>query len=382
MTFQQVASPRRRVPERTKARTQDNRVHNRSLVLATLYHQGPMTRSELTRTSGLTAPTVSTLVGELVADGLVAEAGPREGPRLGKPANLVRIDDAGVNLVVLDLSHSDRFTGAVLDLRGKVVHRAEVALGSALAGEAFELVLRLADELMAAAPRRVLGIGVGTPGIVDDLGKIRQAAHLRWTDLPLAEQLSDRYAVPAYVGNDINLASLGVLRFRQTEARNLMVVSIEHGVGAGLVVGGELVEGEQFAAGEIGHVTVDDEGELCVCGRRGCLDLQIAAGPLRRRLENTTGASQDRSAVLAAAGRSLGIFLAPIISALNLDEVVLTGPADLIDGPLLETATSTARARTLSPISSSIQLRSLAGDDDLIILGGACLVLSGQLGIW
>ncbi|MEV8376033.1 ROK family transcriptional regulator [Kribbella sp. NPDC056861] len=377
--FQQVASPRRRVPERTKARTQDNRVHNRSLVLATLYHQGAMTRSELTRTSGLTAPTVSALVGELVADGLVAESGPREGPRLGKPANLLRIDDGGVSLVVLDLSHSDRFLGAVLDLRGKVVHRAEISLGTALGSEAFELVFSLADELMAAAPRRVLGIGVGTPGIVDDLGTIRQAAHLRWIDLPLAEQLGNRYAVPAYVGNDINLAALGVLRFRQTEARNLMVVSIEHGVGAGLVVGGELVEGEQFAAGEIGHVTVDDEGELCVCGRRGCLDLHIAAGPLRQRLESTTEGSQE---VLAAAGRSLGLVLAPIISVLNLDEVVLTGPADLIDGPFLETAITTARARTLSPISSSIQLRSLAGDDDLILLGGACLVLSRQLGIW
>ena len=86
--------------------------------------------------------------------------------------------------------------------------------------------------------------------------------------------------------------------------------------------------------------------------------------------------------MLSAAGRSLGIVLAPISSALNLDEVVLIGPADLIDGPLLDTATTTARARTLSPISSSLQLSSLAGDNDLILLGAASLVLSGQLGIW
>ncbi|MFC9691045.1 ROK family protein [Kribbella sp. NPDC056951] len=380
MTFQQVASPRRQAPERTKARTQDNRIHNRSLVLATLYHQGAMTRSELTRASGLTAPTISALVGDLETDGLVAETGPREGSRPGKPANLVRIDDDNTNLVVLDLSHSDRFTGAVLNLRGEIVRRSEVALGGALGDEALALVFRLADNLMRLAPRRVLGIGVGTPGIVDETGTIRQAAHLRWTGLALAERLSNRHAVPAYVGNDINLAALAVLRFRETEARNLMVVSIEHGVGAGLVVGGELVEGEQFAAGEIGHVTVDDDGDDCVCGRRGCLDLAISAAHLQRRLDAVP--ESDRATVLAAAGRALGIVLAPISSALNLDEVVLTGPAELIDGPLLESATTTARSRTLTPISSALQVRSLAGDADLILLGGACLVLSGQLGIW
>ncbi|MET7280470.1 ROK family transcriptional regulator [Kribbella sp. NPDC005582] len=380
MAFQQVSSPRQQAPGRTKARTQDNRIHNRSLVLATLYHQGPMTRSELTRASGLTAPTISALVGDLETDGLVTETGPREGPRLGKPANLVRIDDDNTNLVVLDLSHSDRFTGAVLNLRGELVRRSEVALGDALGDDALRLAFRLADNLMRLAPRRVLGIGVGTPGIVDGTGIIRQAAHLGWLDLPLAELLSRRHAVPAYVGNDINLAALAVLRFRETEARNLMVVSIEHGVGAGLVVGGQLVEGEQFAAGEIGHVTVDDGGDECVCGRRGCLDLAISATHLQRRLDAVP--EHDRPAALAAAGRALGIVLAPISSALNLDEVVLTGPAGLIDGPLLESATATARSRTLTPISSALQVRSLAGDADLIQLGGACLVLSGQLGIW
>lgn len=380
MTLHQVSPRRRTPPERTKARTQDNRLHNRSLVLATLYHQGAMTRSDLTRASGLTAPTISALVGDLEVDGLVEETGPRPGSRIGKPANLVQLADNNTNVIVLDLSHSDRFIGAVLTLRGEIVQRVEVPLGAALGDQALELAVRLADELVALAPRRVLGIGVGTPGIVDELGTIRQAAHLQWIDLPLADRLRERFAVPAYVGNDINVAALAVLRFRPGDARNLMVVSIEHGVGAGLVVGGELVEGEQFAAGEIGHVTVDDEGDLCVCGRRGCLDLQIAAAPLRRRLEVAGG--KDRSKVLSAAGRSLGIVLAPISSALNLDEVVLIGPADLIDGPLLDTATATARARTLSPISSSLQLSSLAGDNDLILLGAASLVLSSQLGIW
>ncbi|WP_406135635.1 ROK family protein [Streptomyces sp. NBC_01089] len=375
----QVPALQRRPPERTKASTLDSRVHNRSLVLATLYHGGPKSRSEIARASGLTAPTISALVADLEEDGLVADIGPRQGARLGKPASLVRIEDDAVNLVVLDLSHNDRFSGAVLNLRGEAVERRDVPLGDALGAAAHALVLRLAAELIEAAPRRVLGIGVGSPGIIDDSGIIRLAAHLGWTDLPLAAELSACFGIPAYVGNDVNLAALGVLHFRGARTQNLMVISIEHGVGAGLVVGGERVEGEQFAAGEIGHVTVDEDGELCMCGRRGCLDLAIDAGHLSRRLAGAD--AERRPALRSAAGRALGTVLAPIISVLNLNEIVLTGPPELVDGEFLDAAREVVRARTLGPVHTSLDIRSLAGDTDLTLLGGACLVLAAELGV-
>lgn len=376
----QLPAMERLPPERTKASTLDSRVHNRSLVLATLYHDGPKSRSEIARASGLTAPTISALVAALEEDGLVADIGPRKGStRLGKPASLVSINDDAVHLVVLDLSHNDRFSGAVLNLRGEAVERRDMPLGDALGEAAHELVLRLTTDLIEAAPRRVLGIGVGSPGIIDDTGVIRLAAHLGWTGLPLAAELSQRFGVPAYVGNDVNLAALGVLHFRDARTQNLMVISIEHGVGAGLIVGGEPVGGEQFAAGEIGHVTVDEDGELCMCGRRGCLDLVIDAGHLSRRLAR---ADEERWPVLrASAGRALGTVLAPIVSVLNLNEIVLTGPSELVDGEFLDAVREVVRARTLGPVNAALDIRSLAGDTDLILLGGACLVLAGELGV-
>ncbi|WP_405754896.1 ROK family transcriptional regulator [Streptomyces sp. NBC_01411] len=377
----QVPALERRPPERTKASTLDSRVHNRSLVLATLYHEGPRSRSEIARATGLTAPTVSALVADLEEDGLVAHIGPRQdGARIGKPASLVRIEDDAVSLVVLDLSHNDRFSGAVLNLRGEAVERLDMPLGDALGPAAHELVLTLAAELVEAAPRRILGIGVGSPGIIDDTGTIRLAAHLGWTDLPLAAELTARFGIPAYVGNDVNLAALGVLHFRDARTQNLMVISIEHGVGAGLIVGGERVEGEQFAAGELGHVTVDEDGELCMCGRRGCLDLAISAGPLGRRLE--LAAEERWPALRSEAGRALGTVLAPIISVLNLNEIVLTGPPELVDGEFLDAAREIVRARTLGPVNTSLDIRSLAGDTDLTLLGGACLVLAEELGVF
>ncbi|MFE6667408.1 ROK family transcriptional regulator [Streptomyces sp. NPDC057697] len=373
-------SARRQPPERTKASTLDSRVHNRTLVLATLYHRGAMSRSEIARTLGLTAPTVSTLVADLESDGLVVDTGPRKGNRLGKPANVMRIDDDAAHILALDLSGSDHFSGAVLNLRGEVVRRTRVRYGDAVGERAAELVFQLVGELMDLAPRRVLGIGVGSPGIVGDAGVIHHAAHLGWSELPLAAQLSGRFGVPAHVGNDVNIAALAVLRFRDTRTQNLMVITIEHGVGAGLIVGGELVEGEQFAAGEIGHVTVDENGDPCVCGHRGCLEPLIDATELRSRMAGRDPAGRD--AVLADAGRALGTVLAPISSVLNLNEIALLGPPDLIEGPFLDSATAVIRARTYAPISASLTMRSLAGDPDLILLGGAGMVLSGELGVW
>lgn len=374
-----VEPERRTVPGRTKASTLDSRVHNRSLILATLYQDGAMTRAELGRVTGLTAPTVSALVAELDQEGLLADIGPREGVRRGKPAGLVRIVDDAVCVIALDLSHSDRFAGVITDLRGRVMARSQVPIGDALGTAAEKLVFLLAADLVDQAPRPVLGIGVGTPGIVDADGVIRQAGHLEWTDLPLARRLTERFGVPARVGNDINAATLGARHFRGVAAHNVMVVSIEHGVGAGLIVGGELVEGEQFAAGEIGHVTVDDDGDPCICGRRGCLDLLIDAAHVRAALA-AAGEAGHRG-VLERAGRALGVVLAPIVSALNLNEIVLAGPADLVDGPFRESVARTVQGRTLAPISAAVAVRALGGDHDLIPLGAVGLVLSAELGV-
>ncbi|MFD4370687.1 ROK family transcriptional regulator [Streptomyces sp. NPDC058486] len=375
------ASPRPRSIARPKARTRDSRVHNRSLVLSVLYHEGAKSRADLARSTGLTAPTISALVADLEADGLVADTGPApDTGRRGKPSTLVEIQDDGAHLLILDLSRAGHFYGALTNLRGEVVTRARVPLDGALGTAAQDLVLQLTGELLRQAERRVLGIGVASPGIIDDRGVIRLASHLRWNDWALADLLTERFGIAAHVGNDVKLAALAVLHFGKTEARNLMVVTTEHGVGAGLIVGGRLVEGDQFAAGEIGHITVDEDGEPCVCGRRGCLDRFLDAGHLRRRLDRSP--AERRDALLAEAGRALGIVVAPIVSALNLNEVVLTGPAELLDGPLITTALETARARTLPPIGASLSIRHLVGDAELNTLGAACLVLAAELGVF
>lgn len=372
-------STRRTLRVTSKALPQHSRQNNRALVLQKLFQQGAMSRADLARESGLTRVTVSDLVAGLVTDRIVTELGPRTDSRVGKPATLLDIDADSSHIIALDLSADDRFVGAIVNLRATVLHRDGVPIGGATGESALALVFDLAERLFASATARIIGVGVGSPGIVDDNGIVREAPNLGWSELPLATRLSERLRVPVHVGNDANAAALGVHTFGETSGLSLMVVAIEHGVGAGLIIGGALVTGEQFAAGEIGHVTVDEAGDLCACGRRGCLELAIAAPHLRARLERA--GSDGRDAVLNDAGRALGIALSPVISTLNLNEVVLVGPAELIDGPFLTAAVETVRARTLSAVSNGLDMRFIAGGEELVLLGAAVLVLSAELGV-
>ncbi len=371
---------RRRPSPPRKAVSQDNRTHNRTVVLALLYQQGPMSRADLVKASGLTATTVSTLIAELEGEGIVNDLGPGGQRRIGKPASIVEIHDGGANILAVELSHTGRFVGAVTDLRGAILSRAEVPVPAAVtADDALTAVISLVRRLMNQATSQVIGIGAASPGIVDDDGVVRYSAHPPWSNLRLAALLTDRFGGPVVVANDLNTAAVGAHWFRDTTARNLMVVGIEHGVGAGILLDGQQLHGERFAAGEIGHVVVDDSGPPCVCGRRGCLDRMISAQALRQALD--AGTPDERSAVLADAGRSLGIVLAPVISALDITELALYGPPDLINGEFLAAAELTTKGRSLPAITSNLTVRSLAGDQDLILHGCVALVLASALGV-
>ncbi len=358
------------------------RSHNRSLVLQTLYTEGAQSRADVARETGLTRVTVSDLVAELIGEGLVVELGQREDARPGKPATLIDVDRTGFHIIGLDLSEHTRFRGAVVDLDGSIVARAEVALDGATGERAYELVAELLDGLLALTQTRVLGVGVGSPGVVDPNGVVRSAPNLGWSGLALQERLAAAFHLPVHVANDANVAALAE---HGTTPGDLILVKVGHGVGAGLIVGGRPVLGSGFAAGEIGHVVVGtDGGPRCACGKHGCLEAWLAVPRLTAELARFEGAADAASArdeTLREAGRRLGIVLAPVVGALNLSEVVLSGPAELLDGPLLEATAETLRARTMAEQHRDLRLRMTAFGQDIVLRGAAVMVLSGQLGV-
>ena len=367
----------RRGGPRRKAVPGDARRHNRALVLRTMFRHGPLSRADLARETHLTRVTTSDLAAELLAEGLVEELGTRvDRSRVGKPATLLGVvPDARVS-ITLDLSDDERFRAGLVDLAGKVRLRRTAERDGRTGDAALDLARALCADLAGAADRPLLGVGVGSPGVVDPAGTVLEAPNLAWHGLDLAAGLAGGLGAPVHVANDANAIALAELGLSEPPERSLLVVKVGHGVGAGLVLDGHLVVGERFAAGEIGHVVVDPDGEACACGRRGCLETVIAAPRLRRRT-----ARGDAAAERTAAGRRLGEALAPVISTLNLREVVLSGPLDVLDETVRAAALDAIRARTMPAVGDDVDIRfSSLGEDD-VLLGAAMLVLDRELGV-
>jgi predicted NBD/HSP70 family sugar kinase len=356
----------------------DARRQNLSLVLQALYTEGAMSRADLARRLQLTKVTVSDLVSALLESGQVVELGQADVSRPGKPATLLDVDRTGLQVVGVDLTAHEVLSAAVLDLDGTVLHRCSRPLGrSATGADVLADVLALVAEAVGLATAPLLGIGVGTPGVVSPEGDVLIAPNLGWADVPLRSLLAEATGLPVLVCNDAD-AAVHAEHTLGDGGDDLVLVRIGLGVGCGLIVAGQRIHGAHSAAGEIGHVTVGtDGGETCTCGNVGCLETWISAP----RLQKALAEGPDAEGSLAAAGRRLAIALAPVVAALDLAEVVISGPHELVDGPFLAAVDETLRRRMLARNASSLQVRVAADPDDIVLRGAAVLVLWDQWGV-
>jgi predicted NBD/HSP70 family sugar kinase len=332
------------------------------------------------RELGLTRVTISDVVSELLADGLVVELGLRTDSRPGKPATLLDINRSGFNVIGVDLSSSVTFRGAITDLAGEIIARDELDIAGLTGDDAVEAAGRLVESLVAKAKQPVIGVGVGSPGLVNDLGEVLSAPGLHWSHLHLQEILTQRVGLPVLVANDANAAALAERTFGGG-SDDMIVVRIGRGVGSGLVVAGQPVRGSRWAAGEIGHVVVGtDDGAPCPCGKNGCLETWLGAPRIEAKLAQAANQA-ERDAILAEAGGRLGIALAPVIGALNLDEVVVAGPQELLGEAFIEGLSETLRQRTMEELHGDLTLRATTLARDIVVLGAVVMVLTGQLGV-
>lgn len=321
--------------------------------------------------------TISDLVFDLIAEGLIIERGLREVTGPGKPATLIDIAREAHQIIAVDLSTPAPMRGAVMTLDGVVVARKDVQAPRIAGEDAVTAAVRLVRDLLELSTAPVLGVGIGSPGVVDNDGRVLSAANYEWTDVPLRERIAAAVTVPVVVANDANAAVLAEYTFGESSPDSLLV-RVDLGVGSGLLAGGRPLTGHHRAAGELGHVTVGtDGGPPCPCGKSGCLEAWLAEPALRARLQ----AAEGDESVLVDAGERLGIALAPVVGVLDLSEIVLSGPVDLLDGPLREAATETLRRRTLAQFHSDVTVRMTRQGADIVLRGAAVMVLSSQLGV-
>ena len=285
--------------------------------------------------------------------------------------------------------------------RGEIRARASRDLEGADGDAAVALVHDLIDELLAGPHSPILGIGVGTPGIVDGDGTIRWAVNLAWTDLPLGQRLADHYNLPTVVANDSRAAAYATFLFEgEDRPANLIAIKVGHGIGAGLVLNGELFGGDGFGAGEIGHIVIEPDGAPCHCGRFGCLETVASVPAILRRAfelaaERGTRIPQSIEAIAAAAAAGDELMLGIVRSAGRALGMAHREPdrrarcaadrrprqRDRPGEPWLEAIRDEARRRTLATLARDTEVVNGGPGDDAVLLGTCALLLTRELGL-
>lgn len=355
------------------------REYNLGLVLRQVADQGPRSRATLALELGLNKSTVSSLVGELIEAGLLREAAIEERPgRVGRPPQSVELDPAGPFVLGLEIN-VDYLAVWATDLSGAVRHRSFVAHDnrSASPEDVIAALARLAEDALEqpfAVGRQPMLATVAVPGLVDPSGELAVAPNLGWVDVPVASLLREALEDPPFelrVENEANLGAVAELVDGAGRGlHDFVYVSGEIGIGAGVVLRGELFRGASGFAGEFGHLTIDPYGPPCGCGGRGCLErlagqdalLRLAGWDSRMRCEGARpewpGAMLAQSALdghartleaLNQVGHTLGIAIASLANLLDPEAVLLGGYL----APL---------TRWLKvPIEAELETRALAG---------------------
>jgi predicted NBD/HSP70 family sugar kinase len=378
-----------------KATHRQTRIHNERLVVRTLYDHGPISRAEVARLTGLTRTTVSDVVSTLLDDGVVREIG-RGASTGGKAPILLEVDEEARLVVGLDLGE-EQFAGSLVNLRGDIRRTVELPVAGRDGDGAVQLVFALLDELLEGVTAPLLGIGIGTPGLVDSpTGTIRRAVNLDWRDLPLGAIVGERYGVPVNVANDSQAAALAEYTYAGgARVPNLIAIRVGRGVGAGLVLRGALFQGDGSGAGEIGHVVVADDGELCRCGRTGCLETMAGMRAIERDATAAAGRPIDIRALRRAldanepwaapivdrAATPLGHAIAGLIGALDIQRIVLLGPVTELGERWLATVRREAATRALAPLADDVEISIGAPTTNVVVRGASALLVARELGL-
>jgi predicted NBD/HSP70 family sugar kinase len=281
------------------------RQHNLSAVLGLVHRTGPLSRSQLTRETGLNRSTIAALVGELVELGLVLESEPGANNRVGRPSPVVGAHP-GVVAVAIN-PEIDAVTVGVVGLDGVVQHRVRYAAEIPTALEAVAISKAVIDGLrpQLKASSRVIGVGVAVPGLVREAdGVVRLAPHLAWLDEPFAQQLHEAIGLPVSAANDANLGANAERIFGAgREVTDLVYLNGgASGIGAGVIVGGTPLAGFSGYAGEFGHTLVNSAGVRCHCGAIGCLETEVNQRSLLKVLGLDSADADELDRALAAAG--------------------------------------------------------------------------------
>ena len=342
---------------------------NRSLIFSLLFPSSPRSRADIIRLTGLSRVAVSDVVGDMLTEGLIREDGVQEAAGKGKRAALLAVDPTRLHVITIDLSQDRIVEGAVTDLTGRTREHMEITLERERHIDV-DAIIQLADQLRADIdPRTVIGVGVAATGVVSD-GVVRLSTALDWRDVDLAGQMEARLSLPVTVVNDA-VAAMFTERFLGEGGPNLIFVKLGQGLASATLIDDVPAFGEHHAGGEIGHISLDpDTGARCPCGKRGCMETLISAPALRARMDAAADES-GREDVVREGGRYLASALAMSMGLLDIVDICLYGPDDIINDTFLHAAQTRMDQMTASAFHQRTRIRRCRFDHGAALRGAA-----------
>ncbi|WP_189072917.1 ROK family protein [Deinococcus sedimenti] len=339
------------------------RAMNRRLILDELRREGPLSRTRLAQQTGLSAASITIVSTDLLSEGLLIEH-PELAPHLPRHPVPLGINYAGHHAIGMKLLETE-LQAVLTDLALNVVDQIHVPLRGPTPADAVDAARRASAHL--TAPRhaaRLIGAGVAMAGLIDTRRGVCIVSHRTdWHDVPFGALLRDALGVPVWIDNDANaFATAERLVGQARQASDFVVVTLGRGVGAALVLGGQVYRGLRGGAGELGHVLTERGGRPCECGLRGCLQAYISNGDLVAQFNEQQGeqtrqvedllallaAGDDRPrAVLADAGRRLGEALANLTDLLDPELILIGGEGVIVGSALLDPMRAALQERHL-----------------------------------
>ena len=381
---------------------------NLSIVLNLIREKGPISRADIAKLTKLTPPTISNLTKELLVEERIVEQSLGESSGGRKPT-LLTLNSERHHIIGVDIG-SHEMNLILTNLTGEVKHSIIQAMPSSVKKESLLSLLTKSIRTMiisAPEPEKLIGIGVAMHGIVDVAkGESVFAPNLNLHHIPIKDILEKEFGLMVIVENDARAIAHGHQWFgHEKGAQDLACINVGRGIGAGLIIDGELYLGHDFISGEIGHMAIDLHGPTCSCGNNGCLQT-FATGPaiaerMRAKLEEgessslsvmlgdgscseITGEEVFEAAkagdslaqqVLQEAGEYLGIGLTNLIHIINPEKIVLSGGVINAREFLLDTVQETIQKRALTEKAKKTVITVSSFGSYATVIGAISLVL-------
>ena len=370
---------------------------NRRIALSFIRREAPLSRADLARSSGLQPSTVSAIIDELIKDGWVTE-GMGRAPR-GRRPRLLHLNVERAGIIAVDL-RPETTTVGLAGMDARFVD--QTSWRTPQDPQAWLQALTRSVRGFRTAHPRILceGVGVSLPGRADAEGRLIFAPNLRWGPVNLRALIEQKLELPVAVENAANACALAELWFgRHPEhVRNLIAVTISEGIGVGLLMNGQLVRGGDARAGEFGHITLDENGPRCPCGKRGCWeryasnsaalttyrDSVAAAGwkappfTFEQLVRMANEGDRHAAGALDSMATYVGIGLAGLITGLSPDVVVIVGEITAAWDRVGPIVADVVKRRALPPLATRIFPAQIAIQPRL--RGAATLVVQQHFG--